>query len=269
MTGILKQTFVLEAQEEIALPAYKGSTFHGGFGHALEAISPAGFQYFFKQHEITPGVALNPYLLTPPSDTQIEYQQGARFQLTLTLFGNAAKEHMLCKAAIKYLGDTLGVGYRKAKFDIVDIQQEVFLPAALAADTPATSRVTLNFPTRLRFKINNKFCKTAPDFSFVCKRLHERAQRLHELYQSPASPLDIEPLMPLAQNIRITSHSLRWDDWSRFSGRQRQWMKFGGLTGSVTYEGDITPFLPLLELGEWLHLGSKSSFGLGKYTLDK
>jgi hypothetical protein len=29
--------------------------------------------------------------------------------------------------------------------------------------------------------------------------------------------------------IEITRHDLYWDDWSRYSGRQHTWMKFGGL----------------------------------------
>ena len=262
--GVLRLVFLLESKEDIILPIYKGSTFHGGFGHALETISPAGFQYFFRQHEITSGVSLNPYLLTPPGDTQTEYRKGKQFQLELTLFGVAAKEWHICYEAIKYLGDTLGIGYRKTKFNIVDIQQKNFTPTSTPKEA---SNITLGFPTRLRFKINNQFCKTTPEFSFIIKRLHERAERLHELYQSPPSPIDITSLMPLAQNVRIANHSLRWDDWSRFSGRQKQWMKFGGLVGSVSYTGDIIPFLPLLQLGEWLHLGSKSSFGLGKYEI--
>ena len=37
--------------------------------------------------------------------------------------------------------------------------------------------------------------------------------------------------------------------------------------GSINYRGDLDPYLPYLALGEWVHLGNKSSFGLGKYVL--
>jgi hypothetical protein len=45
-------------------------------------------------------------------------------------------------------------------------------------------------------------------------------------------------------------------------------MKFGGLLGEITYRGDLTPFLPWLALGEWMHISGKTSFGLGRYTIE-
>jgi len=44
-------------------------------------------------------------------------------------------------------------------------------------------------------------------------------------------------------------------------------MKFGGLLGTITYAGDLEPFIPYLALGEWIHIGGKTSFGLGKYNI--
>ncbi|MDQ3775511.1 MAG: CRISPR system precrRNA processing endoribonuclease RAMP protein Cas6 [Pseudomonadota bacterium] len=75
-------------------------------------------------------------------------------------------------------------------------------------------------------------------------------------------------LVDRARAIEITGHDLYWDDWSRYSGRQHTWMKFGGLLGEITYRGDLTPFLPWLALGEWMHIGGKTSFGLGRYTIE-
>ena len=47
------------------------------------------------------------------------------------------------------------------------------------------------------------------------------------------------------------------------SGHQHTWIKFGGLLGKITYRGDLTPFLPWFALGEWTHIGGKTSFGSG------
>jgi len=46
-------------------------------------------------------------------------------------------------------------------------------------------------------------------------------------------------------------------------------MKLGGLIGDIVYYGPITPFKPLLEAGELLHVGKGTSFGLGKYIITK
>jgi hypothetical protein len=37
----------------------------------------------------------------------------------------------------------------------------------------------------------------------------------------------------------------------------------GGFVGTVTFEGDLIPFLPLLRLGEIVHLEKGTAFGLG------
>ena len=44
-------------------------------------------------------------------------------------------------------------------------------------------------------------------------------------------------------------------------------MSLGGATGTVSYEGDISDFMLLLRLGEYVHVGKGTSFGLGKYEI--
>ena len=42
-------------------------------------------------------------------------------------------------------------------------------------------------------------------------------------------------------------------------------MKMGGAIGKVEYTGDLTEFLPLLEIGRWVLAGKNSVFGLGQF----
>jgi CRISPR/Cas system endoribonuclease Cas6 (RAMP superfamily) len=44
-------------------------------------------------------------------------------------------------------------------------------------------------------------------------------------------------------------------------------MKLGGLVGTMTLAGDLSPFTPLLRAAEILHVGKGATFGLGKVAV--
>jgi hypothetical protein len=37
--------------------------------------------------------------------------------------------------------------------------------------------------------------------------------------------------------------------------------------GDTVYEGDLAPFWPYLVFGQWTHVGSGTTFGLGRYLI--
>ncbi len=70
-----------------------------------------------------------------------------------------------------------------------------------------------------------------------------------------------------AQDVKAKKRDLSWYDWERYSARQDVRMKMGGILGSVTFSGDLAEFMPFILLGEHLHVGKGTSFGLGKYEV--
>lgn len=40
-----------------------------------------------------------------------------------------------------------------------------------------------------------------------------------------------------------------------------------GFTGEITFEGDLSEFLPLLVVGEYVHIGEDAVFGNGWYGI--
>ena len=44
-------------------------------------------------------------------------------------------------------------------------------------------------------------------------------------------------------------------------------MMMGGFIGLVTFQGNFKEFLPFVNLGEYIHVGKGTSFGLGKYEI--
>jgi CRISPR/Cas system endoribonuclease Cas6 (RAMP superfamily) len=46
-------------------------------------------------------------------------------------------------------------------------------------------------------------------------------------------------------------------------------MKMGGFMGEIAYEGELREFWPYISLGEHVHVGKGSGFGLGRYRIEK
>lgn len=279
---LAKYLFRLRAETPIHLPSWKGSALHGGFGHALQKVSP-----FYYQQLFAPGQAGDypkPLVLLPPQERDELYPPGREFSCELTLFGNALSLFPICYAALEYLGREMGFGRNQGTFSVQAM--ETALPAQLTASSGpvlngqdiagdctnlCANEITLHFPTRLRLKANGQLLRQSPPFHLFFARLLGRLNTLASLYGlgKIADHALCAFLLDQAKEIRIIDDQTSWSELSRFSGRQQSWMKFGGLLGSITYRGDLRPFLPLLALGEWTHVGGKSSFGLGKFVLER
>lgn len=288
---VSKYLLHLRAETLIKLPPEKGSTFHGAFGHALKRISPYYYQQLFEAGK--DGAAPKPFVLLPPLDQQEQYAAGQRFTCELTLFGRAEQFFPICHAALEFLGKEMGLGRKRGKFAVQGVEQACPLSghSSGAASSSLSCRdiaasssllisndcLTIHLPTRLRLKADGHLLSHAPEFHLFLARLLARINTLSALYGSgrilkPEQRAEL--LAPARERIRLdpVQTDARWQDLPRYSGRQKQWMKFGGLLGSVTWQGtaeDFRPFLPFLAIGEWIHIGGKSSFGLGKYVIGR
>ena len=286
---VSKYRFTLEAIDSITLPVYKGSTFHGGFGHALMQISPTWYRYFFEPGIGQKGDWPKPFVILPPLDELQTYAKGHQFHLELTLIGEATQHYSIAQAAIEYLGQRMGLGSKKAKYKIISIDRaiasqqntdsekhSIYSDKIINARIPTLNneQITIHFPTRLRLKQNNRLSRQPPDFATVFERIAGRIKTLSNAYgektegQFKDSLENYKTLKTAAQRITTQQQNLNWQEWHRYSGTGKQHMNFGGLTGEITYQGDLKPFLPWLVLGEWVHIGGKTSFGLGKYIIE-
>lgn len=127
--------------------------------------------------------------------------------------------------------------------------------------------IRLKLLTPLRLKQHNSFSSELP-FHMLVRAMLRRISGLFEHFGDGEPPLNYRGLISQAQDITIESSSLRWHDWERYSNRQEQAMMMGGLVGTATYRGKLTPYLSLLELCRDLHIGKQSSFGLGLFDYE-
>ena len=233
--------------------------------------------------------APHPFVLEPPEDGEIPAGQELAFGLVL--IGQAVDLLPWFILAFEELGRT-GVGQkingRRGRFRLVSVsrllgEEESLLyrgdtrtltaPAASRSEPEAPPlpsgdrlRITLHTPMRIKYK--GRFTNRL-DYHILFRNLLRRISLLsffhcgHRLDDS-----GFAELIRRAEDVVTVSQELRWQEQTRWSGRQRIRTQFGGLLGTVRYQGDFAPFLPFLQLGAQIHCGKGCTFGLGRFSID-
>lgn len=227
----------------------------------------------------------HPFVLKPPLETKTEYKTNERFDFNLLLFGKINHSLPYFIYAFDQMG-ALGIGKRvngiRAKFELNEVKtrghiiysksdkkvHNNYKPTELSIE-PATAGANENFcikltlETPLRLKFENRLNAELP-FHVLVRAMLRRISSLLSCYGSGEPPLDYRGLVQRANLVQIQESNLKWFDWKRYSFRQNKSMLMGGITGSVTYEGDLQEYLPMIEFCEKAHIGKQTAFGLGK-----
>jgi hypothetical protein len=270
--------FTLETTRRLALPPFCGSEFHGGMGMMLARHAPAVYRELFSESEHS---RPRPYALRAPVLTRVS-KEGEAMVLELMLVGAAGAHIYACFDALARLGET-GVGKARGGFRIAEVHAIKPLGTELvfsrtnghvafwgsatsvaeilsASEIGPASACSVEFVTPLRLKREGVLLRSVPALDVLLLRIMSRAAQLAEV----PLPAMRHSLLEIASSARIACHDIRWQEWSRYSARQGKSMPFGGLVGSVRYEGEnLQPLIPWLRLAEWLHVGNKTTFGLG------
>jgi hypothetical protein len=146
--------------------------------------------------------------------------------------------------------------------------EEIFAQADNHLDN---NNLTIEFITPTRIKYNGKLISSIEFYIFI-KNLLRRISALSYFHSKEQLDLDYRNLIDKAKNIKVNKSELYWYDWTRYSARQDSKMRLGGFKGKINFVDaescqTIKDFLPLVILGEYVHIGRGTSFGLGKYKI--
>ncbi|HKQ06258.1 MAG TPA: CRISPR system precrRNA processing endoribonuclease RAMP protein Cas6 [Blastocatellia bacterium] len=150
----------------------------------------------------------------------------------------------------------------KCLSDLISRRLEQLAAAPFSADT-----IGLRFVTPARIRVEGDL-QVGLSFDLLVRNLLRRVSLLAVVHGRAPLDVDYRALLDLAGGVKTSCSAVRWWDWERYSNRQKTKVSLGGFIGEVYFEGEaLRDFLPLLVAGEILHIGTGTSFGLGKYRI--
>ena len=232
-----------------------------------------------------------PFVIEPPLDRRTHYPPGDLLEFGLVLVGRAINYLPYFVVVFRELG-RVGIGRGRGKYvlqriaavqpldgtealvydgvDVIVRDEDLSVSYAeieARARMLPHDRVTVRFLTPTRLKHEGKYVER-PDFHILVRALLRRISSLSYFHCGERWETDYRGIIEQAKGVELAEARTGWVDWERYSRRQRQRMNLGGFVGQATYEGAIGPFLPLLVLGELVHVGKACVFGNGRYELE-
>lgn len=136
---------------------------------------------------------------------------------------------------------------------------------------PAPEYVQLEFLTPTTLKVGSTAERAGaivhrPEFHHILKRLRDRINALSTFYGDGPLSLDFKELGEAAEQIETVDDQTRWMERSRVARREFA-HDLSGFVGAIAFRGPLAPFLPLLQVGEYVHVGKNTVFGNGWYRI--
>lgn len=299
---IKRYRFNFTVTQAFTLPDYSGSLLRGIFGHSLKRLScmtkaescegcalirtcpyPEIFEAPVRENESFSKVQNVPqgYVIEPPlSDNR--YEKGDTFSFTMVLMGKSIDRLALITFAWQKALEK-GIREGHAALNGVDVENvsageitwmSILFDGKIEAHDPflylPTSFPTsyqLQFQTAMRLQRNGR--AITPDEITPHLFLSQLLRRLSWVSERHLGDYMVLHYDQLAADIALLKeqHHLTWYDWARYSNRQKRKMHLGGMIGDWEFSHLSESLAKLLYIGQWLHAGKNTTFGLGRYQL--
>ena len=297
----------LQAQRPLAWPHFAGSRIRGAWGRALRQAACITGQpgcggcpvrshcaYGAVFDSAAPAQPLHPsfqngipaYLVQVPPLGARQLHPGDEIGFTLRLLAGTPTQHSLVEHTLRETvnqhlfdpGDCALKAIERHRLPLADAMLNAAPDATIdtapkttaQADHTTLSAIHIQWLTPLRLQHQGKPLFKPQDLNSttLANALWRRQLQWHQLiHQTP--PASQTPLQA-AQQCTLNTQALQWHDISRYSNTQQKHLPLGGLLGSTLLTGPeraLAALLPALRLGEQLHIGKETVFGLGQYQV--
>lgn len=240
---------------------------------------PPGSERLSRQQDIP-----RPFLFEPPAVGDGE----TSLEVGLTLFGAANRFLPYFVVALRALADR-GFGRVRGRLrlarvsgetpggrgEVFDQTRAVVTPFARGLrvadlDRPmdeATKRVRVRFLTPTTLKRDGLLIER-PSFADLVCRVRDRLSSLAAFFGDGPLEMDFAGVGRAAGEIRTVECQTRWERRNRRSSRTGDVHEISGFVGEAVYEGELGGWMPLLRLGEAVHVGKYAVWGNGRMAVE-
>lgn len=290
---VLTLRAVFRAEDAGNLPPYLGSTVRGILGHCFRKFvcdrqalkcfrCSERFDCAYVQNFASTGGeagAVNPFAIHVLTQGKTTWEAGDVCVFELTLFGRSALQPGIYLDAIKSM-EKEGWGAERLRFSFVRITDaesgrlifagdKMWIRNAQAHDIKICERnagtAVIDFETPVRIVSGRKLfeCLTFP---MLVQFLSRRMALLAKAYGDGGPDWKEDELLLMAEDIQVVEEHWQDVNFSRYSVNQKQnRLELPSRIGWVMYEGNLGPFVPLLEAGKYFHVGKNATIGFGHY----
>ena len=266
---LTKLRITLRFQAASHLPSFVGNTLRGALGRALSQLccewdSPrcdtcnktAACVYGAMFKAQSSSSIPNPYVISAPFPSNGHYKSGDKLAFFITLFGSACIfERDVLSAAESMC---------TAKLKDAELVDAVCDYSRQWSDEGAESivpcdKLTVHFMTPTEIRIGGEAI-TEVDFATLTESLFGRITDIIGNYTEGefVLPYRLSVRKPLIQSeynlkkVHLTTSGQPID----------------AILGTISYFGDVTRYLPYIDLGTQLHIGKKTTRGCGEYVFE-
>lgn len=290
----LKLRAVFRAEEDGELPPYLGSMIRGVLGHAMRnivCIAPnvhchlckfapsCDYATYFNSPGTLAG-SVKPYVIYVPVQDKMNWQKGDLLSFDITFFGNTTTAAKYYVTGLLNM-ENYGWGANRLKFSlqkIVNLFDDTLVwsngkiwihhlqPCLPYTEGRVSNSVFLQFNSPTRVLVKRKLLNHL-NFDHVIRAIMTRIKLLLHAYEGVVLEWNEDAILADARKIETVDEQWEFIDFKRYSYTYNRKLSLPSITGYARYEGDITPFTPLLEIGKLIQIGKNTTHGFGNYSL--
>lgn len=261
--------------------------------HQVNCIYAYLFETTGKLNETKPNSdsVPRPFLFEPPDHKKTFFAPGETISLGFSLFGKGIEYLPYFIFTLQQLGER-GIGRGRHPLELLQVftvdldghlhpiyentnriiknQFRVYTGKDIIQKKSSAfsvfDKLSLYFISPTRLKHDGRYTE-CPEFHIILRTTVRRITSLL-FYHHDGLKLDMDftKLFKEAESVGLTSFDGGWVEWDRYSIRQKQWLKMGGIVGQANYKGDLVSYTPWLSLAEHTNIGKNATFGLGRIS---